>query len=86
MASSGFEANGAPLRFYKENSEDSDRRLGPGEKKEREARERNPVKKKKNRKQHDFSASSFDSFLEERGIRDEVEAVVATELAFNRHC
>jgi antitoxin HicB len=33
------------------------------------------VKKKKNRKQHDFSGSTFDSFLEEQGIRDEVEAV-----------
>jgi predicted XRE-type DNA-binding protein len=33
------------------------------------------VKKKKNHKQHDFSGSTFDTFLEERGIRDEVEAV-----------
>ena len=31
--------------------------------------------KKKNRKQHDFNGSTFDSFLEEQGIRDEVEAV-----------
>ncbi len=33
------------------------------------------MKKKKNHKQHDFSGSTFDTFLEERGIRDEVEAV-----------
>jgi hypothetical protein len=33
------------------------------------------VKKKKNHKRHDFSGSTFDTFLEERGIRDEVEAV-----------
>jgi predicted XRE-type DNA-binding protein len=33
------------------------------------------VKKKKNHKQHDFGGSTFDTFLEERGIRDEVEAV-----------
>ena len=35
------------------------------------------MKKKKNHKQHDFSGSTFDTFLEERGIRDEVEAVAA---------
>jgi antitoxin HicB len=33
------------------------------------------MKAKKNRKKMDHSGSTFDSFLEEEGIRDEVEAV-----------
>ncbi len=33
------------------------------------------MKEKKNRKRFDHSGSSFDSFLEEHGIREEVEAV-----------
>ena len=33
------------------------------------------MKKKEARKRHDFSGSTFDSFLVERGIREEVEAV-----------
>jgi len=33
------------------------------------------MKKKETRKRRDFSGSTFDSFLEEHGIREEVEAV-----------
>jgi antitoxin HicB len=33
------------------------------------------MKKRKIRKRHDYSGSTFDSFLEEYGIREEVEAV-----------
>jgi antitoxin HicB len=33
------------------------------------------MKAKKNRKRYDHSGSSFDSFLDEHGIREEVEAV-----------
>jgi antitoxin HicB len=33
------------------------------------------MNRKKNRKKKDHSGSSFDSFLEEEGIREEVEAV-----------
>jgi hypothetical protein len=33
------------------------------------------MKEKKNRKRADHSGSSFDSFLEQQGIREEVEAV-----------
>ncbi len=33
------------------------------------------MKKKETRKRRDFTGSTFDSFLEEHGIRDEVEAV-----------
>jgi DNA-binding phage protein len=33
------------------------------------------MKKKETRKRRDFSGSTFDSFLEEHGIRGEVEAV-----------
>jgi antitoxin HicB len=33
------------------------------------------MKDKKTRRQHDYSESTFDSFLEEHGIREEVEAV-----------
>jgi len=33
------------------------------------------MKKKEARKRRDFSGSTFDSFLEEHGIREEVEAV-----------
>ena len=32
------------------------------------------MKTKKNRKRYDYSGSSFDNFLDEQGIRDEVEA------------
>src|SRR5438132_10859295 len=46
-----------------------------GEKKQGKARERNSMKKKETRKRRDFSGSTFDSFLEEHGIREEVEAV-----------
>jgi len=35
------------------------------------------VKKKEVRKRRDFSGSTFDSFLAEHGIREEVEAVAA---------
>jgi antitoxin HicB len=33
------------------------------------------MKERKTRKRHDHSGSTFDSFLEEHGIREEVEAV-----------
>lgn len=33
------------------------------------------MKKRRTRKQYDYSGSSFDSFLDEHGIREEVEAV-----------
>jgi hypothetical protein len=33
------------------------------------------MKERKVRKRHDYSGSTFDSFLEEHGIREEVEAV-----------
>src|ERR1700730_9788257 len=33
------------------------------------------MKKKETRKRRDFSGSTFDSFLEEHGIREEVEAL-----------
>lgn len=33
------------------------------------------MKEKRVRRRHDHSGSSFDSFLDERGIREEVEAV-----------
>jgi predicted XRE-type DNA-binding protein len=33
------------------------------------------MKERKTRRRHDYSGSSFDEFLDERGIREEVEAV-----------
>ena len=33
------------------------------------------MREKKSRKRHDYSGSTFDSFLDEQGIREEVEAV-----------
>ncbi len=33
------------------------------------------MKERKTRKRHDYSSSSFDSFLDEHGIREEAEAV-----------
>jgi hypothetical protein len=33
------------------------------------------MKERKTRKRHNYSGSTFDSFLEEHGIREEVEAV-----------
>ena len=33
------------------------------------------MKERKSRRRHDYSGSSFDEFLDEQGIREEVEAV-----------
>ena len=33
------------------------------------------MKERKTRRRHDYSGSSFDEFLDEQGIREEVEAV-----------
>ncbi len=61
-------------RIYQEDTQDTIRRFGNGKAKQEQTRAGNEMSKRINGKV-DHSGSSFDSFLEEEGIREEVEAV-----------
>jgi len=68
--------------IHQENAEDTARGVRAGEEQQKQASSRtemrgSPMRVRKNRKAKtmDHSGSSFDSFLEQEGIREEVEAV-----------
>jgi hypothetical protein len=63
-------------RFYQENAEDAARRFGGGAQEHEKTRQRpHAMKRAKHDQPFDHSGSKFDSFLDEEGIRGEVEAV-----------
>lgn len=61
--------------FIKKMQKTPDEDLGAGEKQQEQASRGTAMSVGKNRKRTDHSGSTFDSFLEEGGIREEVEAV-----------
>jgi predicted XRE-type DNA-binding protein len=68
-------ANGSASRIHQENAEDASRRSRPRQKQQSQASEGITMTVRKGRKRVDHSGSTFDSFLEQEGIREEVEAV-----------
>jgi antitoxin HicB len=74
------EPDGAFARIHQENAEDAARGPRVGEEQQEQASAGTEMKgiamrARKNRKTINHSGSSFDSFLEQEGIREEVEAV-----------
>jgi len=67
--------DGLAARIHQEDAEDTRRRSRAGKKEQEKAPKGAPMKARENRKRTDHSGSTFDSFLEKEGIRDEVEAV-----------
>jgi hypothetical protein len=67
--------NGASAWIHQEDPENTERRSRSGKAKQEPASKRIVMKTKKNRKVKDHTGSTFDSFLEDQGIREEVEAV-----------
>jgi len=69
------EPDGSAARIHQENAKDSRRRFRVSTKQQDQASKGTPMKLRKNHKRISHSGSTFDSFLEEEGIRKEVEAV-----------
>jgi phage-related protein len=61
--------------FIKKNTKDTARGFGFSEKQQSQTSKGTAMNIRKNRKKFDHSGSTFDSFLEQEGIRDELEAV-----------
>jgi antitoxin HicB len=68
-------ADGFAPRIHQENAKDAGRGFSAGEEQQEQASKGTPMKVRKNRNRTNHSGSTFDSFLEEEGIREEVEAV-----------
>jgi antitoxin HicB len=61
--------------FVKKTQKTPDEGFGTGTEQQRQASKGTPMKVRKSHKRADHSGSSFDSFLDQEGIREEVEAV-----------